>query len=294
MIPSSGEAGKVLWSELFPVELKRKLAECPIVYLPMGLCEPHGQISAFGLDTIKAEWLCEMAARRAGGVVAPAQGYHIHETGYHARWLEESVGEQNPHMTSMPPDVVLRLFLYQLRAFVNAGFKGIVVITGHSGGNQHDLRRAAEHLMRVSTVRIWVASDPELVEGTYEGDHAGKYEISQLMFLRPELVNLPLHLLEQEPGSGGKLAIGHDALEATSAYGEQIMQACLERICNKVKELLEQTVVNSTPPRLSYADVEKAWQALAHEKSEWLTAKPWTEQQPVSESSMWRKYEYFE
>jgi creatinine amidohydrolase/Fe(II)-dependent formamide hydrolase-like protein len=47
----------------------------PIVYLPMGLCEPHGHIAALGLDLLKAEYYCEQAADRFGVVVAPAQGY---------------------------------------------------------------------------------------------------------------------------------------------------------------------------------------------------------------------------
>ncbi|WP_281248398.1 creatininase family protein [Paenibacillus catalpae] len=77
---------------MFPFEFKQLLAECPVVYLPLGLCEPHGQVSAFGLDTIKAEWLCQNAASSVGGIVAPSMGYHIHETGNHARWLEDTVG----------------------------------------------------------------------------------------------------------------------------------------------------------------------------------------------------------
>lgn len=77
MKPSTGS--KTLWSELLPYEFNRRLDECPIVYLPLGLCEPHGQVSAFGLDTIKAEWLCLRTAEKAGGVVAPSMGYHIHE-----------------------------------------------------------------------------------------------------------------------------------------------------------------------------------------------------------------------
>jgi hypothetical protein len=34
----------------------------------------------------------EEASRRFGGVVAPTQGYQIHETGYHAPWLTEVMG----------------------------------------------------------------------------------------------------------------------------------------------------------------------------------------------------------
>ncbi|WNR46023.1 creatininase family protein [Paenibacillus roseipurpureus] len=294
MTPSSGRMmGKVLWSEMFPYEIKQKIKECPVVYLPLGICEPHGQISAFGLDTIKAEWLCTMAASRVGGVVAPSQSYHIHETGYHARWLEDVIGETNPHMTSMPPHVVLHFFLYQLRAFVNSGFKAIIVISGHSGGNQVDLRRAAELFMQISPVRIWVVSDPELVAGQYIGDHAGKYEISQLKYLRPDLVNLPLHLFEQEAGSGGKFAVGVDAHDATTLEGEQIMHACLETVCRKAEELNREVAHLPLLSRLTYSPIETLWQSLLAQKEEWITSNPHTDQKPVSEMSQWKTYENF-
>jgi hypothetical protein len=53
---------------------------------------PLRAVAPFGLDTIKAVYLCEEASRRFGGVVAPTQGYQIHETGYHAPWLTEVMG----------------------------------------------------------------------------------------------------------------------------------------------------------------------------------------------------------
>ncbi|CAN5193943.1 hypothetical protein BH23BAC1_BH23BAC1_39070 [soil metagenome] len=101
---------KVKWQELLPDEFIERQQQCPIVYLPMGLCEPHGHIAAFGLDTIKAEYICESAARISGGIVAPTQNYHIHETGYHAPWLEEVIGTANPHMASVPPEILLHFF----------------------------------------------------------------------------------------------------------------------------------------------------------------------------------------
>src|SRR5436305_14805523 len=90
----------VLWEHLLPEELEGRLAARPVVYLPLGLCEPHGHIAPFGLDTIKARYLCEEAARRFGGIVAPAMAYHIHETGYHAPWLEEVMGGVNPRLAA--------------------------------------------------------------------------------------------------------------------------------------------------------------------------------------------------
>ena len=62
---------------------------------------------------------------------------------------------------SVPPDVLLRMLLFQLRAFVNAGFRAVVVLTGHHG-NEADLRLVATEVMRTRPVRIITVSDPEL------------------------------------------------------------------------------------------------------------------------------------
>jgi creatinine amidohydrolase len=283
---------KTLWAELLPHEFKQRLAECPIVYLPLGLCEPHGQVSAFGLDTIKAEWLCQEAARKVGGIVAPSMGYHIHETGYHAGWLEETVGEENPHMTAVPPAIFLAFFLYQLRAFVNAGFKSVIVITGHSGGNQEDLRHAANLFMKFIPIQVWVRSDPELVEGLYSSDHAGKYEISQLMYIRPDLVHMEAGIYEGRPQSGGRLALGDDADEASPELGKHIMDDCLNHLCSEISQMTQQTQ-HIVPPKVSYSMIETIWGELVKTAPDWVTAKPWQGQEEVSSHSQWKPYENY-
>lgn len=290
MRPNTGR--KTLWAELLPYEFKQRMSECPAVFLPLGLCEPHGQISAFGLDTIKAEWLCREAARQVGGIVAPSMGYHIHETGYHARWLEEMIGEENPHMTSVPPAVYLELFLYQLRTFVNAGFTIIVVLSGHSGGNQQDLRCAAAVFMKYVPVQVWVRSDPELVEGLYEGDHAGKYEISQLMYVRPDLVDMTARAYESVSGAGGRLALGADAEEATPEFGEQIMEACLKKLCSEVSRM-KQTAADVRIPVISYDLIETILEEIMQNATDWVTANPWADQDEVSPNSRWKPYERY-
>ncbi|MCU0403678.1 MAG: creatininase family protein, partial [Chitinophagaceae bacterium] len=180
----------------------------PLVYLPLGICEPHGRIAVLGLDLIKAEWLCEEAAQRYGGIVAPALGYQIHESGYHAPWLADVVGNVNAMMTSMPPHVMLHFFLYQLRAFNNAGFKAAIVLSGHAGGNELDFRMAASCFMQYSTMKVKVFADPELVQGKFTGDHAGQYEISQLLYLQEEAVKTKE---DDDKNRLGRFALGSDA-----------------------------------------------------------------------------------
>ncbi len=155
----------------------------------MGMCEPHGHAAAFGLDMIKAEYICDAAAARFGGIVAPSQTYHIHETGFHGTWLTEVVGEVNPRLGALPPDVVMRTLLFQLRACVNAGFRAVMVLSGQNGA-QGDLRLVAEEFTKIVPVPVVVRSDPELVRGTFPGDHAGRYELSQLLYIRPDLVDM--------------------------------------------------------------------------------------------------------
>jgi creatinine amidohydrolase len=282
----------VLWTELLPDDFRDRLREVPIVYLPIGLCEPHGHVSALGLDLLKAEAYCEEAARRFGGIVAPSQGYHIHECGFHARWLEDVLGEENPLMAALPPDLMARLFLYQLRAFANTGFGAVIAISGHCGGSQEDLRRVARVMEARTGVAIVMKSDPEWVEGLYKGDHAGRHELSQLMALHPHLVDLSRLNRRHEPGSGGRFALGDDAAEADPEYGRAINEAIIAAIGRRVAELRPLLAGRTPGPLLTFAETEKIWQEILAEGGLWKSAQPWPDQPPVSPESRWKSAEH--
>jgi creatinine amidohydrolase len=256
----------VRWADLKPQEFLHRLAERPLAYLPMGMCEPHGHAAAFGLDMIKADYICDHAAARFGGIVAPSQGYHIHETGFHAPWLEDVVGEVNPRMAALPPDVVMRSLLFQLRACVNAGFRAVMVVSGQNGA-QADLRLVAEEFMKLVPVPVIVRSDPELVRDRFPGDHAGRFELSQLLHIRPDLVDLArLDRASHDPL--GRFAQGPDAHEATAEYGRQVIEAMITR----VGELVDQAGAGpSDLPFLSFDDTEPAWEAVAAQRGSWVS-----------------------
>ena len=280
----------VRWEELLPVEFLQRIGQKPLVYLPMGICEPHGHIAPFGLDTLKAEYLCMEAARRFGGIVAPTLGYQIHEVGFHAQWLEEVVGEVNPRMTAMPPDVMLRFFLYQLRAFANSGFKMVFALTGHAGGNQEDYRLVASHFMKHVNIKVIMKADPELVEDQFKGDHAGRYEISQLLYLRPELMGME-RLNDISTSHLGRFAQGDDAVEASPREGEKIMEACLEGMSELIKEDGSLPINAYEEKMLDYEATEKIWTEILKRKAEWTTLRPRNSQPAVGQDSRWLPYE---
>ena len=263
---TTGRGEPVRWAELKPEEFLRRLAQRPLAYLPMGMVEPHGHAVAFGLDQIKAEYLCDEAAARFGGIVAPPQTYHIHETGFHGTWLEEVVGDVNPRLGGMPPDVVMRSLLFQLRVCANAGFRAVLVVSGQNGA-QGDLRLVADEFTKLAHVPVVVRSDPELVRGTYPGDHAGRYEISQLLHIRPDLVDMTrLGRVATDPL--GRFAQNPDASEATAEYGERIIEAQIA----KIAELADKAGLGAADqPFLSFDDVEPAWEAVERERSSWVS-----------------------
>ncbi len=195
-------------------------------------------------------------------------------------------------MTAMPPAIFLSFFLYQLRAFVNAGFTTVVVISGHSGGNQEDLRHAANLFMKYVPIKVWVRSDPELVEGLYTGDHAGKYELSQLMYIRPDLIHMEARSYEETPESGGRLALGSDAEEASPELGKEIMEACLDYLCSEVSRLKQEETPIITR-KVSISIIETACSEMLQSASQWVTAKPWPGQKVVSQNSQWKPLEYY-
>ena len=261
-----GGAEPVTWVELKPEEFLRRIAERPVAYLPMGMVEPHGHGAAFGLDLVKAEYLCVQAALRFGGIVAPSQTYHIHPTGFHGTWLYEVVGAVNPRLGGLPPDVVMRTLLFQLRVCVNAGFRAVVVVSGQNGA-QGDLRLVADEFTKVAPVPVVVRSDPELVRDTYPGDHAGRYELSQLLHIRPDLVDLTrLDRVASNPL--GRFAQNPDAYQATAAYGEQVVEAQIAGI----GELADEAGLGPPDlPTLTFDDLEPAWAAVERQRPSWVS-----------------------
>lgn len=232
----------------------------------LGVGEPHGHVAPFGLDTIKAGWLCDMAAERLGGIVAPTMAYHVHEVGYHAPWLREVMGGVNPRLAALPAHLVLETLFYQFRAFPNAGFSGVVVISGHHG-SQEDLRMVAEAFSAAFPTDHFVRTDPELVSGAFTGDHAGRYELSQLLHIRPELVTMD--------GAGrigtdplGRFAQNPDVAKASAEEGRAILEPSLQAIGEAVGAFRLRPSGEVIPMKTAGA----VWHTVAMRCADWATA----------------------
>lgn len=168
---------------MLPREFRAAMAKLPVVFLPLGTVEWHGEHNALGLDSLKAHALCVKAAQQAGGIVHPPVyggmgGLDMPATVV----VEEELAWEN---------TLLRPWLEKLCCeFHRIGFKAIVMLTGHYGHNQQIVVRetAARMTTRLQipvlgTPEYWLAHDIG-----YMGDHAGIGETSLLWHLHPELV----------------------------------------------------------------------------------------------------------
>lgn len=256
----------VEWLELKPAEFLGRLEERPVAYLPIGLCEPHGHVAPFGLDTIKAEWLCRQAARLFGGIVVPTQGWHVHETGYHAPWLAEVMEGRNPRLAALPPHVLFETMCYQFRAIANAGFRALVVISGHHGA-QEDMRRVASAASAAFGLQICLRTDPELVAGRFAGDHAGRYELSQLLAIRPDLVDMS-RAGRATTDPLGRFAQNPDVTKASAELGREILEESLRAMGDIVGRF---DLAGPPPSFIPMSAVDPVWQELCRDRSQWLT-----------------------
>jgi creatinine amidohydrolase len=283
---------EVRWERMLPHELEAAFAATPAVYFAYGLCEPHGPQNALGLDGLKAHGLAVRAARRHGGIVAPADFWHVHELGGYAIWAEREIGEARPWLTAVPPWVHFKNVCYQVRAAEVLGFHAAILLTGHYGPNYLDLRTLVEWLQPRLRMRIYGLPDFEANPGFpgdgADGDHAGKVETSQLWALEPGCVD-PSRLGPAPPVE--RFAQGKDAALADRTAGRKMIAGQVAWLGAKMRELL----AAYDPPRPSrlrtFDDVEDFWEqtvrpALADFKSMQTT---WYEKDAPDADSRWRE-----
>ena len=267
-----GGQSKVRWEEMYPDELLELIERYPVCYLAYGLAEPHGAYNALGLDWLKAQALVERAAMAHGGVVAPPVVWHIQER-QEFNWFGEN-GVKQSLCSAIPAELFYQLVLYQIRAIDARGFKVGILVTGHYGGLENDMRLLCEYYLRRtgSPLRLCAVADSEIINfEEYHGDHAGICETSQLLALRPELVDLTRE--EPSPVSGpwaGRQFPLPDGRMPTRELGENIVRSQIERLGEIARDLLAsyEPKPDRTAPNL--CDTAEIWTRF-----EYLTRKYW-------------------
>lgn len=159
------------------------------IVLPLGACEQHGPHLPLSTDQIIAEAIAEKVAERVGNAfVAPSlpigvSGHHISFGGTATIGLEVYV--------AFLKDVVSSLLSHN--------FRSVYIITGHAG-NSASMNEVEDHFgyESVNAFSDWpaqrslihqVAADELGMDPDVVGTHAGHFETSIMLLLRPDLVS---------------------------------------------------------------------------------------------------------
>lgn len=209
---------QVQWERMLPREFRAAVAALPIVFLPLGTVEWHGEHNALGLDSLKAHALCVRAAQRAGGVVHPPMYGGMGGLDMPATVVMEEEWSWDSFL--------LRPWLEKLCSeFARIGFRAVILLTGHYGHNQQIVVRetAARMTQRLQipilgTPEYWLAQD-----AGYGGDHAGIGETSLLWHLHPDLVAIERICQDLDYGKTDAIAKGSSA-ELGRKYADLIVE----------------------------------------------------------------------
>jgi len=180
---------RLLFAEMTREELRAIAAETTVV-LPLGATEQHGPHLPAGTDFLTIEYLARAAAERAAEeisiIVAPALPF----------------GSSDHHFIfgatlSLRTETYYAVLTDLLKSLVTDGFHRIFLLNGH-GGN-HELAELAardvalELPARIAAGSYWnIAWDALIAQQAHLGcrlpGHAGVFETSMMLSLRPELV----------------------------------------------------------------------------------------------------------
>jgi creatinine amidohydrolase len=176
---STREMERINWMEFREV-VPSKITT---VILPTGTLEPHGVINN-GADITAPFGMAKTIARQTNAMVAPTLPYGI--TGS----LEAYPGAFQITESAYRP------FVKQiLEGLVKNGFRSIIIMNGHGGGQTAVLQSVAaevatEHHVRTLVINWWSFASDETKEVFGEdGGHAGNNETAFIQAIDPTLVH---------------------------------------------------------------------------------------------------------
>ncbi len=215
------------YAELTPDELERAWNDCPVACCAWGALEWHGAHLPLGLDGLVAESFTERLADRVGAVLLPTV------------WLPVTA---LPHKFSISihTGIVKGIWRDLLNELYKSGARVICFVTGHyAQGHELELYNVSMDAMREHSDFLVLAATPlELLGRPDYLDHAGRWETSQLLAVRPDLVHL-----DKFPGMVGPktgAVLGEDPRRASREAGEALLNQALDAWTEWVERLVRE------------------------------------------------------
>jgi creatinine amidohydrolase len=245
---------KVRYEEMLPHEIVARRKKFPAAFIGLGGLEWHSEHLAVGNDALKAEKLCELAARRSGGFAFPTLWYGeprvvaLMEADHdpdgailaHMGFKKERFSEIHFEKSAAEQEAFYQALLYHLLVQMNSfEMKAVCLLCGH-----YPLYGWA-----VPVVERFNAIFPDTrafagIEFHYPdeseavgGDHAAKWETSYLWYLRPDCVDMSVYLGRDADALVG--IMGDDPRRTASVeIGRKACELIVEGMVRKAKVII--------------------------------------------------------
>jgi creatinine amidohydrolase len=263
---------KYRYAEMMWYEIKEAAEQERVAVLPVAIYEDHGPHLPIDTDVLLCTEICERAVSRIpeAAILAPPvpHGYSPHHMDFHGT-------------ISITWDTFIKYVKDVCCSMAHHGFTRILIVNGH-GSNASPLDLSArlsiieyEGKILCASVSHWdlrrvkeVGKD--LRTSGYGGtSHAGEYETSLYLALKPDLVDMSKAVDERSPmspsfktdllagthpeGSGARLVpywssqtasgVMGDATKASKEKGEKFLQAAIEGLIELIRELRDTEVM---------------------------------------------------
>jgi len=243
-------------SELTWPELAERLDDIKVVIIPVGSTEQHGPHLRFATDTTRADKFSQRVAREMYPRVLVAPAIPVGVSAHHLDF---------PGSLTLRPNTLADVIIDYVKSFLHHGLEKFLIISGH-GGNQHTIGVATETIRQelglaipFLNYKVMTTDVTREVVGSGRIEHSGEWEVSDAMFLAPELVKEDA-LSEGSPGDYpwkytdlyGQFRIEYpmnwrdiaprgamgDARKATYEKGKKINDAALRRVVEFLEDYI--------------------------------------------------------
>ncbi|MEX2540921.1 MAG: creatininase family protein [Trueperaceae bacterium] len=231
------------WPEMRRQDLEEARDRESVVVVPVGSIEQHGPHCPVDVDLSIPTAIAQESALRAEGAIVVGQPIPFGFTHYNRGFVGT---------ITLQLDTFLALVRDVARSVHDNGFERIVLLNGH-GGNHNPLKSAAaalaEHDIYVLALSHWdlVANElRDLGAADTSIGHAGEWETSYQLHLRPELVDFEKAVSEEWESSVGAAfeamvrfperqretphGVMGNAMVASAEKGSQIFDKAVERL----------------------------------------------------------------
>jgi len=181
----------VLFGEMSREQI-RSLAPTGLAILPTASTEQHGPHLAVSTDTVLCSTVAQLSAELASAqipvVVAPTLAFG--NSHHHFPF---------PGVLSLTSENYYLAVTDAVEGLIKSGFRKILILNGHGGNTDSnrvvalDIANLRNHPVTIAAAAYWDVARPAIVsKGLMAGEripgHAGRFETSLMMAIRPDLV----------------------------------------------------------------------------------------------------------